>query len=94
MVDYGIRAIQAAKLLGFGLVDRPAYPDPAWYRFASELRIEIRQDGDGLEGSFFYDQETIISDRAAQILAHGRFFEAVRYLRYAMNLLKRGKRSQ
>ena len=55
----GVRTVQRAGLLGFGLVDTPAYPGST-----VEARVEVRQDGDGIEGSFFYDTDTIIADRA------------------------------
>ena len=65
----GVRMIETARLLGFGLVDRPAYSDSLVI-----ARAEFRQVGeDGLEGSFFYNQDTIISDRAAQVMAQGGF---------------------
>ena len=56
----GVRTVRRAGLLAFGLVDTPAY-----HGSTVEARsFEIRQDGDGLEGSFFYDVDTVISDRA------------------------------
>ena len=58
MID-GVRTVRRAGLLGFGLVDAPAYPAST-----VEARAEIRQDGDGLAGAFFYNRDTVISDRA------------------------------
>ena len=56
----GVRTVRRAGLLAFGLVDTPAY-----HGSTVEARsFEIRQDGDGLEGAFFYETDTVISDRA------------------------------
>ena len=56
----GVRTVRRAGLLAFGLVDTPAY-----HGSTVEARaFEIRQDGDGLEGAFYYDVDTVISDRA------------------------------
>ena len=56
----GVRTVRRAGLLAFGLVDTPAY-----HGSTVEARsFEIRQHGDGLEGAFFYDVDTVISDRA------------------------------
>ena len=56
----GVRTVRRAGLVGLGLVDKPAY-----HGSTVEARaFELRQDGDGLEGAFFYDVDTVISDRA------------------------------
>ena len=44
----GVRTVQRAALLGFGLVDTPAYPGSH-----VEARFEVRQNGEGIEGRFF-----------------------------------------
>jgi len=56
----GVRTVRRAGLLGLGLVDTPAYPAST----VEARAYEIRQDGDGLEGAFFYDVDTVTSDRA------------------------------
>ena len=48
-----LRTVEVADLSGLGLVDRPAYRG---------AQVEMRQDGEGLEGRFFYDADMIISD--------------------------------
>lgn len=57
----GLRTIRKATLRAFGLVDTPAYAGST----VEARAYEIRQDGDGLEGRFFYDVDTVVSDRAA-----------------------------
>ena len=57
----GLRTVQSAALLRLGLVDSPAYPDST----VEARAFEVRQDGDGIEGHFFYDVDTVISDREA-----------------------------
>ena len=56
----GVRTVRRAGLAGLGLVDIPAYTGST----VEARSFEIRQDGDGLEGAFFYDVDTVISDRA------------------------------
>ena len=56
----GVRTIRRAGLLGLGLVDTPAYDGS----IVEARAYEMRQDGDGLEGRFFYDVDTVTSDRA------------------------------
>ena len=56
----GIVTIVRAMLTGIGVVDSPAYADSG-----IEARAEIRAEGQGIVGAFFYDTPTIISDRAA-----------------------------
>ena len=56
----GVRTVRRAGLLAFGLVDQPAYPGS----LVEARAFEIRQDGDGLAGAFFYDADTVVSDRA------------------------------
>lgn len=67
----GVRTVQRAALLGFGLVDTPAYPGSH-----VEARFEVRQNGEGIEGRFFYDTDTVISDRAVthtdDVVMHGQ----------------------
>ena len=57
--DGQLRIVQRASLGGFGVVDRPAYK-------GSEVhaRAEIRADGGGLMGSFHYNVNRVVSDRA------------------------------
>ena len=52
-----MRRIVTAILGGLALVDRPAYG-----LSVPELRAEVRQEGDGVAGSFFYDTDTTIAD--------------------------------
>ena len=56
----GTRTVRRAGLLGLGLVDQPAYLGST----VEARAYEIRQDGDGLEGRFYYDVDTVVSDRA------------------------------
>ena len=56
----GVRTVRRAGLLGLGLVDQPAYLGST----VEARAFEIRQDGDGLAGAFYYDVDTITSDRA------------------------------
>ena len=56
----GVRTVRRAGLLAFGLVDIPAYHGS----IVEARSFEIRQDGDGLEGRFYYDVDTVVSDRA------------------------------
>ena len=56
----GVRTVRRAGLLGFGLVDTPAYGGS----IVEARAFEIRQDGDGLTGRFMYDVDTVVSDRA------------------------------
>ena len=56
----GVRTVRRAGLLAFGLVDTPAYGGS----IVEARAFEIRQDGDGLAGAFFYDTDTVTSDRA------------------------------
>ena len=51
-----LRVLQRAHIGGIGLVDRPAYP-----KAIVEPRFELRQDGRGVGGKFFYDVDSIIS---------------------------------
>ena len=56
----GVRTVRRAGLLALGLVDQPAYLGST----VEARAFEIRQDGEGLAGKFFYDADTITSDRA------------------------------
>ena len=56
----GVRTVRRAGLLALGLVDQPAYLGST----VEARAFEIRQDGDGLAGAFYYDVDTITSDRA------------------------------
>ena len=56
----GVRTVRRAGLLGLGLVDQPAYLGST----VEARSYEIRQDGDGIQGRFFYDVDTVVSDRA------------------------------
>ena len=51
------RIIESALLPGVGMVDQPAYPQ--------SVITEIRADGDGLKGAFFYDRDIITGDSGA-----------------------------
>ena len=64
--DQRTRIIQRAQLSGLGLVDRPAYRESA-----VAARAEVREDGEGLSGSFLYDVATVVSDRAEERQARG-----------------------
>ena len=55
-----MRVIERARLLGFGMVDKPAYSGS----LITDIRAEIRQDGNGIAGRFDYDTDEVISDRA------------------------------
>ena len=59
----GIVTVERARLAGLAVVDSPAYQDSL-----IEARAEIRRAGQGIEGSFFYDTPTVISDRASDDL--------------------------
>ena len=63
-VEGGVRVLARAGLAGLGVVDRPAYPSST---VAS--RYELRIDGAGLTGAFFYDADTVISDRNERALS-------------------------
>ena len=67
-MDGAVRAIDRARLIRVGLVDVPAYPGSiVEARAGAEPRAEIRAAGEGLAGSFFYNQDHIIGDRAAAL---------------------------
>ena len=70
--DGDLRRIHRAALSGLGLVDRPAYP----------LSVPmVRQEGEGLAGSFFYDRDQVIADsgrRRKQRVRPGAFDFALR----------------
>ena len=54
------RIVKAAELKGIAIVDRPAYPSAV-----VSIRQEIRQDGQGLSGTFNYNRDQVIGDRGA-----------------------------
>ena len=58
----GVRSISKATLTGLSVVDSGAFESSK-----VEARTEVRQDGDGLSGAFFYDSLTVIADRAAML---------------------------
>ena len=58
----GVLNVTRAELVGIGAVAVPAYVGSS-----IQARAEIRQAGHSLEGSFFYDQDTIVSDRQASV---------------------------
>ena len=63
-----LRRIQRAALDGLGLVARPAYLGATVdVRSLAGQAVAVRQDGEGLTGQFFYDQDTVVSDRAAAL---------------------------
>ena len=57
----GVRTVRRAGLLAFGLVDTPAY-----HGSTVEARVPSRfaKTVTGSKGAFFYDVDTVISDRA------------------------------
>ena len=70
--DGDLRRIHSADLSGLGLVDRPAYKMSA---------AEVRQEGEGLAGSFFYNQDQVTADtgrRRKQRVRPGAFDFALR----------------
>lgn len=81
----GVRVIEKADLRGVGIVDQGAYQ-------ASVLREEVRVEGNGLYGAFYYNTDRVISDRQVT----GRVPRSVRKRRfvptafdYALNALDR-----
>ena len=65
--DGDLRRIHRALLGGLGLVDRPAY---------RQSLAEVRQEGEGLACSFFYDRDQVIVDsgrRRKQRVKSGAF---------------------
>ena len=63
----GIRSISKAQLTGLAVCD-----SGAWDGARVEARAEVRAEGDGLAGAFVYNEETIISDRAAMLELRAR----------------------
>lgn len=59
-MEGAVRVIERARLHRVALVDVPAYSGSL-----VEARAEIRADGQGLRGSFFYNRDRVVSDRAA-----------------------------
>ena len=59
----GVRSISKARLSGLSVVD-----SGAWDGARVEARAEVRAEGDGLSGAFFYNEAQVISDRAAAAL--------------------------
>ena len=58
----GVVSVSRARLGGLGVVDAPAYLGSV-----IEARAEVRQSGQGLEGTFFYNEGTVVSDRQASV---------------------------
>ena len=62
-----LRVVEGADLAGLGVVDRPAYTGATvsarLFEDGGPLG-EVRQEGDGLAGSFAYGVDTIVADRA------------------------------
>ena len=50
--------ISDASMTGIGLVDKPAFNSST---ISGLYLAELYQDGEGIEGEFFYDQDTIVS---------------------------------
>ena len=59
----GVRSISKARLSGLSVVDSGAFDGAR-----VEARAEVRAEGEGLIGAFIYNEDTIISDRAAAAL--------------------------
>ena len=57
----GLRTVTGARLMGLGLVDTPAYGGST----VEARAFDIRQNGEGIAATFYYDVDTVISDRAA-----------------------------
>ena len=79
--DGDLRIVDRADLSGIGLVDIPAYP----------LAIpQVRQDGEGLTGSFTYDRDAVIADsgrRRKQRIRPGAFAFALQRPDREINLI-------
>ncbi len=76
------RVIRSARMPRIGLVDEPAYPD--------SLVAEIRAAGEGIEGSFDYDTDSIISATGKvrkESIAPGAFSYVVRAEDREINLI-------
>ena len=58
----GVRSISKARLSGLSVVDSGAFDGAV-----VEARAEVRAEGEGLVGTFLYDELTVISDRAAML---------------------------
>ena len=56
----GVNVVERARLAGIGVVDSPAYVGAT----VEARELQLRQDGQGLEGAVFYDTDHVISDRA------------------------------
>ena len=63
----GVRSISKATLTGLSVVDSGAFDSSL-----VEARTEVRQDGEGLSGAFLYNENAIISDRAAMLELRAR----------------------
>ena len=63
----GVRSIAKATLTGLSVVD-----SGAWTSARVEAREEVRAEGDGLTGAFLYNENAIISDRAAMLELRAR----------------------
>ena len=59
--DAGVRVVRRAGLPGLSVVDKGAYSGSV-----VAVRAELRQDGEGLAGSFHYNVNRVVSDRAAE----------------------------
>ena len=56
----GVNVVHRARLAGIGVVDSGAYVGAT----VEARELQLRQDGQGLEGAVFYDTDHVISDRA------------------------------
>ena len=79
--DGDLRVIDKALLSGIGVVDIPAYKQAA---------AEVRQEGEGLAGSFYYNQDAVIADsgrRRKQRIRPGAFDYALRQADREINIV-------
>jgi len=60
----GVTVVEKGMLTGIGIVRAGAYLSAT---VQARAAIRLRQDGQGLEGAFYYDTDHVVADRAARI---------------------------